>query len=195
MTDSAIDHLDAFRTSLDDAGVTHETVGIDEATAAIERAIEPPAVGVALHVDVSLPAAVEREFAPAALQAARTGVTPGRLGVAETGSVLVRSTADADELVSLYPDRHVAVVRADDVVGDVSTATAWLDDEVAARVDADADGDDDATADGDDPDANAAGAGRDSHVVATGVSATADMGALVEGVHGPTEVHVVVIDS
>jgi L-lactate dehydrogenase complex protein LldG len=34
---------------------------------------------------------------------------------------------------------------------------------------------------------------RGSAVLATGPSATADMGALVQGAHGPKEVHVVVI--
>jgi L-lactate dehydrogenase complex protein LldG len=35
---------------------------------------------------------------------------------------------------------------------------------------------------------------RGSAVVATGPSATADMGALVRGAHGPKEVHVVILD-
>jgi L-lactate dehydrogenase complex protein LldG len=41
---------------------------------------------------------------------------------------------------------------------------------------------------------DAAEAGQDTHVLATGPSATADMGALVEGVHGPHEVHVIVLE-
>ncbi|MFW5973924.1 MAG: LUD domain-containing protein, partial [Natrialbaceae archaeon] len=36
--------------------------------------------------------------------------------------------------------------------------------------------------------------GRDTQVLATGPSATADMGTLVQGVHGPHEVHVVVLE-
>jgi len=31
--------------------------------------------------------------------------------------------------------------------------------------------------------------------MATGPSATGDMGALVQGVHGPSEVHVIVVES
>jgi L-lactate dehydrogenase complex protein LldG len=166
-SESTGDLLAAFRDALDSAGVTHETVRPAGATAAVDRAVEEPAVGVPVDT-VELPAGVATDFAPTDLRAARTGITPAALGVAATGSVLVESSARGDELVSLYPKRHVAVVRADDVVGDVPAATTWLADEVDA--------------------------GRESYVFATGASATADMGALVEGVHGPSHVHVVVVD-
>jgi L-lactate dehydrogenase complex protein LldG len=177
MTDVTIDHLDTFRAALADAGVTHDTVDPTSATDAIASAVEEPAVGVPLSDesdlaqalgDVEIPEYVETDFAPSSLHAATTGVTPVRLGVAALGSVLVRSGADGDELVALYPERHVAVLAASDVVPDLDAATDWLGEEVDA--------------------------GRDSYVFATGVSATADMGALVEGVHGPTNVHVVIVD-
>lgn len=166
-SESKRDPLAAFRDALDGAGVTHETVQPPGATAAVDRAVEEPAVGVPVDT-VELPAGVATDFAPTDVRDARTGVTPAALGVAATGSVLVESSQRGDELVSLYPKRHVAVVRADDVVADVPAATTWLADEVDA--------------------------GRDSYVFATGASATADMGALVEGVHGPSHVHVVVVD-
>jgi L-lactate dehydrogenase complex protein LldG len=177
MTDATIDHLEKFRAALEDAGVTHDTVDPASATDAIASAVEEPAVGVQLSddpdlagalADVAPPEHVETEFSPSSLHAATTGVTPVRLGVAALGSLLVRSGSDGDELVALYPERHVAVLAASDVVPDLDAATDWLDDEVDA--------------------------GRDSYVFATGVSATADMGALVEGVHGPTNVHVVIVD-
>lgn len=177
MTDVTIDHLDTFRAALADAGVTHDTVDPTSATDAIASAVEEPAVGVPLSDesdlaqalgDVEIPEYVETDFAPSSLHAATTGVTPVRLGVAALGSVLVRSGADGDELVALYPERHVAVLAASDLVPDLDAATDWLGEEVDA--------------------------GRDSYVFATGVSATADMGALVEGVHGPTNVHVVIVD-
>ena len=37
-------------------------------------------------------------------------------------------------------------------------------------------------------------AGLDSQVLATGPSATGDMGSLVRGVHGPQEVHVAILE-
>ncbi len=69
--------------------------------------------------------------------------------------------------MSLYPPTHVAVVRERDVLPDVEAAT----DHLGARF--------------------AAG---ESSVFATGVSSTGDMGALVEGVHGPKHVHVIVVE-
>lgn len=177
MPESTLGDLETFRAALDDAGVAHETVDPGDATAAIDRAVEEPAVGTDLHVDVALPGVVATDFAPSDLKAARTGVAPARLGVAETGSLLVRSNGEGDELVSLYPERHVAVVRSTDLVADLDAGIDWLDAEVetAGRAGVDS--------------------GRDSYVFATGASATADMGALVEGVHGPTDVHVVIVQS
>jgi L-lactate dehydrogenase complex protein LldG len=67
----------------------------------------------------------------------------------------------------LLPERHVVVLRAADVVPGTREALAELDRRAddAAR----------------------------SHVLATGPSATADMGGLVRGAHGPAEVHLVLV--
>jgi len=70
------------------------------------------------------------------------------------------------EPVSLYCPTHVAVVRESDVVPDVESVTDYLGDRFAAG---------------------------GSSVFATGVSSTGDMGALVEGVHGPKRVEVVLL--
>ncbi|WP_435333928.1 LUD domain-containing protein [Haloarchaeobius sp. TZWWS8] len=157
-----------FTAAVTESGATVDTVPAADAIDAIGAAVETPAIGVPLpFADVSLPSAVDRELTPAALAAAETGVTPARLGIAEHGSVLIRSASEGDEPVSLYPNRHVAVVAASDLVDDNRAALDWLADEFAA--------------------------GRTSYVFATGPSATADMGGLVNGVHGPNEVHVVVV--
>lgn len=116
----------------------------------------------------SLPAGVNDAPSTEELETARTGVTPAPLAVASHGSVLLRPTAAGEGSVSLFPPRHVAVVRAGDVVADLTAALAELEAKFA-------DGDDD-------------------WIFVTGTSATADMGELVEGVHGPTEMHVVVVD-
>ena len=98
---------------------------------------------------------------------ARTGVTAAALGVADYGSVVLRSDREGTEPVSLYVDRHVAVVRASDVVPDMPAAFERLGPLLRDGA---------------------------SAVLATGPSATADMGALVKGAHGPKTVHVVVLD-
>lgn len=135
----------------------------------LAAAIELPAVGTPLPYDgVSLDGTdVQTDPTPDQLQAATTGVTPVGGAIAEHGTVFVESRPEGDELVSLYPERHVAVLRESDLVPDVSAAMRRLGETFAADT--------------------------DSAVLATGASATADMGETVEGVHGPKEVHVVVL--
>lgn len=106
---------------------------------------------------------------PDSLREGTTGVTGSRSGVASLETVVVESRPQGDELVSLLPECHVIVVQTSDVYNDLESAFSWLADEFDA--------------------------GRDSLVLATGPSATGDMGALVQGVHGPERVHVIIVDN
>jgi len=103
-----------------------------------------------------------------ALEQARTGVSAARLAIASYGS-LVLDYDGAGEAVSLLPTRHVAVVRATDVVPDMKAAFQRIGPLLRARP--------------------------SSLVLATGPSATADMGALVRGAHGPETVHVLILET
>jgi L-lactate dehydrogenase complex protein LldG len=96
-------------------------------------------------------------------------VTGSRLGIASLGTIAVESRPDGDELIALLPEYHVVVLRAADLRADLESAFGWLADEFEA--------------------------GRDSVVLATGPSATGDMGALVQGVHGPERVHAIVVET
>lgn len=157
--DALVDH---------DCEVTRTTV--EAFDRALADAIREPAVGVPLDdPELSLPADVETDPTPARLQAAATGVTPVAFAVADHGTVAIPSTASGAEPVSLYPDRHVAVVREEQVVPDTDAAFGELGPTLSDE--------------------------RDSVIMATGPSATGDMGALVQGVHGPSEVHVIVVES
>jgi L-lactate dehydrogenase complex protein LldG len=142
----------------------------------ISELVVEPAVGAPLPIpSVSLQeTVVDTEPSVDALDAAKTGVTAAGTGIAAHGTITVESRPAGDELVSLYPPRHVVALDAEDIVSDLSAAFERF--ETAVR---------DARADG--------GPGA-SRVLATGPSATADMGGLVEGVHGPTNVHVVVVE-
>ena len=162
-----------FEAALEALDVTVSRVGADGFRTHVEELVEPPAVGVALGETFDDPAlsldgtSVEVDPTPATLRTATTGVTGGSLGIADYGSVVLSMTGDASELVSLFVDRHVAVVRESDVVADMDTAIDDIGEEF--------------------------GQNGGSAVLATGPSATADMGALVKGAHGPREVHVVVL--
>ncbi|WP_256684444.1 LUD domain-containing protein [Halococcus qingdaonensis] len=164
------DVLTTFESSLDGLDVATTRTDADGFAEALDDAIREPAVGVPLGLDdVSLAdTAVTVDPTATEFETARTGVTPVGAGIATYGSLAVAADAAGSEPVSLYPERHVAVLREEELHADMDEAFAWLGEEFAA--------------------------GRDSYVFATGASATADMGEMVEGVHGPAEVHVVVLE-
>lgn len=159
----------AFRSSLAERDVPWTRTTADGLLDAIDEAVERPAVGAPLGLDgVSLAEVdVTTGPTPAQLRAAETGVTRAAAGIASLGTLVLASDAGGTEPVSLYPPRHVAVLRERDVVADLEAGLAWFADEAAA--------------------------GRDSAVLATGPSTTADMGGLVHGAHGPERVHVVLL--
>lgn len=156
-----------FEASLRDVADGCSRTGPSGFEAALSEHVRRPAVGAELPFDgVSLDGtAVTVDPSVRALETAHTGVTPAGLGIADNGTVTVRSRAGADELVSLYPRRHVAVIAASDIVPDLSAAFERFE-----------------------------GDGR-SRVLATGSSVTAAAGPPVEGVHGPESVHVVVLEA
>lgn len=161
--------VDEFRDSLSQLDTDTTAVPRAEAEDAVRDAIEKPAVAAPSPFEdlsfADLPVTVDPS--PSALREAVTGLTGSRLGIASLGTVAVESREGGDEFVALYPERHVAVVRERDLEPDLEAAFEWLASEFEA--------------------------GRDSLVFATGPSATGDMGALVQGVHGPETVHVVVV--
>lgn len=161
--------LDTFCASLDrlEVGWTH--VAADELLSTLTDAIEHPAVGAPLPFDgLTLDGTgITTRPTPAELDAAHTGVTAARLGIAAYGSIVIQGAPDATEAASLFPERHVAVLRATDIVPDISAALQELGKTLRETA---------ATA-----------------IFATGPSATADMGALVRGAHGPEHVHIIIV--
>ena len=155
-----------FKRRLDSLGVTVSEGPEHAAAALVDDAAGEPAVGVEID-GVSLPDRIETDPTTAELRAAHTGITGASLGIAEYGSVAIEADTAGTEPVSLFVDRHVVVLRESDIVEDMPAAFAWL----GPRT-------------------------RDESVdvvFATGPSATADMGGLVYGAHGPKEVHVVLL--
>jgi L-lactate dehydrogenase complex protein LldG len=150
----------------------------EEVAAAIKRAA-PDAIKLAIAKPHRLPAelfsaclALPGVFETRGrheLAAADVGVTEAFAGVAHSGSVCIELTAGDAAYVSLLPRMHIAVLAAETIVerpGDLFGAT---------------------------PGAGAIGLEKD-FVFVTGPSATADMGPLVRGVHGPHRLHILILE-
>lgn len=136
---------------------------------ALGEQLDQPAVGTPLSFDgVSLDGhPVSTSPSPARLARAKTSVTPAAFAIADYGSIIIMSGIEGTEQVSLYPDRHVAVLRESDILPDMVSAFDRLDTAFSEDL--------------------------TSAVIATGPSATADMGELVYGAHGPRNVHVLIL--
>lgn len=105
----------------------------------------------------------------ARLLACDLGVTGAQWGIAETGTLVLDSEAEKHRLVSLVPPVHVAILEAGRILGTLGDALA------AGR--------------GADPDALPRALS-----FITGPSRTADIElTLVVGVHGPKELHVILL--
>jgi L-lactate dehydrogenase complex protein LldG len=165
---STADTYEQFASVASEYGIEPRRVEPDGVAATVAEILEPPAVGMPLPWDdVTLPEDVETEPTPADLREATTGVTAASLAIAEYGSIVLDADENGSDSISLFNDLHVAVLHEDDIVSDMATAFEHFGERMRET--------------------------RGSAVIATGPSATADMGELVQGAHGPERVEVLVV--
>lgn len=162
--------LDAFEQSLKSVNTKCKRTTAARFDEVLAELVEEPSIGASLPFEgVSYDGTpVVTDPTMTDLKHAKTGVTPASLGIADYGSIIIKSTVSMEEPISLFPQQHVAILAKSDVVDDMATAFKQLGDRIRD--------------DGHD------------RVIATGPSATADMGALVLGAHGPRDVTLVVLE-
>lgn len=176
MSSKEAETIKIFCASLSSLGVEWRHSKIENLTRVLKEISTPPIVISEwlnealdkLWKDAEVPLTPDGYLDGCKLDAANTGVTSVLLGIADYGTLLLPHDRTT-EAVSLIPAKHVAVIRSSDVVPNMSEALraiAELSREPATSL-----------------------------IMATGPSATADMGALVKGAHGPKRVEVVILDS
>jgi L-lactate dehydrogenase complex protein LldG len=163
--------VSTFASSLQTYDIDLIETSTEEAPDLLEGLLDPPVVGAPLgRVGIALDdLAVDVTTDPTfeELFEAQTGLTHAVSAIADYGSVVLQGTKNGEEPLSLYPEMHVAVVAESDIYEDMAAAIGDVAEQIRA--------------------------GENSHIVATGPSATADMGKLVKGAHGPKDVEIVVV--
>ncbi len=121
--------LDLFAERVADYRAVVERCTPDELAARVATAVAGCAVVVPDGLGVDVPgASVDTGLTALELDAVDAVVTEAAVGVAETGTVVLdHGRGQGRRALTLVPDRHVCVVRADQVVPDVLDAVALLD--------------------------------------------------------------------
>ena len=130
------------------------------ADAVAGRVVVPSGLGVSVADALD-----DTDLTSAELDRIDTVVTEARVGIAETGTIVLdHGPGQGRRALTLVPDRHVCIVRADQVVADVQDAVALLDPSRPLTW-------------------------------ISGPSATSDIELdRVEGVHGPRNLHVIIVE-
>jgi L-lactate dehydrogenase complex protein LldG len=121
--------VDLFVDRVEDYRATVVRCGEAEVESAI-AAVLPTAARVVLPAGLrwQVPGTVDDRFSADDLDRFDSVVTAASVGIAETGTiVLTHGDGEGRRAISLVPDLHVCVVRADQVVAGVPDAVARLD--------------------------------------------------------------------
>jgi L-lactate dehydrogenase complex protein LldG len=159
------DLVGLFCARVEDYRATVSRCSAEALSALVASAVEGLSVVVPAGLDLTVPGSiVDAGLSAAELDEIGAVVTAARVGIAETGTIVLDHAADQGRrAISLVPDVHVCIVREDQVVVDVPDAIALLDP-------------------------------RRPLTWISGPSATSDIELTrVEGVHGPRTLHVIVV--
>jgi L-lactate utilization protein LutC len=169
---SSTDLVPLFMERVADYQATVERCSKRQLPARLKAALPDGRVVVPVGLSVAVPDAVvdgqPGGLSPDELDACAAVVTDATVGIAETGTIVLdHGPGQGRRAITLVPDVHVCIVRADQVVADVPDAMPRLDPVVRQ--------------------------GRPLTWI-SGPSATSDIElSRVEGVHGPRTLHVLVV--
>ncbi len=126
---TAAGSVDLFVERVEDYKAVVERCDSSDLAARVLAAVEGCSVVVPPGLGVEVPGAVVDDGLTALeLDAIDAVVTEATLGIAETGTIVLDHRAgQGRRAITLVPDRHVCIVRADQVVADVPDAVAMLD--------------------------------------------------------------------
>ncbi|MCF7803632.1 MAG: LUD domain-containing protein [Candidatus Marinimicrobia bacterium] len=179
MTEKTNQYIDQFRAAAEGAGASVEIISIetDSVSAAIsqhlrENSITIFASSASLESDLTttirnMDGIIEHPN-DEELEAAWCGITGAFAGIARTGSICVAVGSDLAGSVSLFTRSHIALLNIEDLVYCPSDLLQIEESSNTSLL--------------------------NNMVIITGPSATADMGELVRGVHGPGELHIILLE-
>lgn len=154
-----VERVADYRAVVESCGESELPDAVRRALGGAARVVVPPGLGFEVTG-----ADVDAGLSTVELDGYDAVVTAARLGIAETGTIVLDHAEDQGRrAITLVPDVHVCVVRREQVVADVPDAIAVLDPERPLTW-------------------------------ISGPSATSDIELdRVEGVHGPRTLHVIVV--
>jgi L-lactate dehydrogenase complex protein LldG len=121
--------VDLFVERVEDYKAVVERCSASDLAARVVAAVEGCSVVVPPGLGVDVPGAVTDEgLTSMELDGIDAVVTEATVGIAETGTIVLdHRPGQGRRAITLVPDRHVCIVRADQVVADVQDAVASLD--------------------------------------------------------------------
>lgn len=160
LVDLFVERVEDYRAVVVRCDVGHLVAAVSAALPAGASVVVP--AGLVIEVPGAI---VDDHLSAAELDRIDAVVTEARVGIAETGTVVLdHGPGQGRRIITLIPDRHVCIVQADQIVADVPDAVALLD---PAR----------------------------PLTWISGPSATSDIELKrVEGVHGPRALHVILVE-
>jgi len=126
LVDRFVARVEDYRAVVTRCSPAGTTDAVGAALAGCARVMVPDGLSIAVPDGVEV--VTDTGLTAAELDAVDAVVTEAALGIAETGTIVLdHGPGQGRRALSLVPDRHVCVVRADQVVPDVPQAVAALD--------------------------------------------------------------------